>query len=138
MRQCGDCTLCCKLVGVEELNKPQNVWCQYCNNGTCNIYQLRPKSCRDFDCLWLQGLIPEDFKPNKIHLVFAMTTDGKRLVLHKDPTWPDTYKEGPVGEYIEGVAQAGVDVIVIEGDKRHLLSYNPETLNSLNISMEVK
>ena len=129
-RECGSCTLCCKLIGVEELKKPQNVWCRHCNIGQgCKIYDTRPQGCRDFSCLWLKGLIPEELKPNDVHHVFDMTLDGKRLVVHSDPD--RQHRQRIVEDFMEKVAQAGVDVILIKGDKRSLLSYNPETLKML-------
>ena len=34
-RQCGDCSLCCKVLGIPELNKPKDAWCpQLCAAGT--------------------------------------------------------------------------------------------------------
>src|SRR5262245_34979797 len=54
-RQCGDCSLCCKLLNIDELNKPANTWCQHCRpgKGGCSIYADRPPDCRTFACGWL-------------------------------------------------------------------------------------
>src|SRR4051812_14872278 len=50
-RECGTCTLCCKVAAVEELNKPNGVWCSHCLSGKrCTIYDQRPQSCRSFYC----------------------------------------------------------------------------------------
>src|SRR5262249_20143690 len=32
-RQCGDCSLCCKLLNVPEVGKPANDWCPHCRPG---------------------------------------------------------------------------------------------------------
>src|SRR4051794_24207443 len=38
-RSCGTCTLCCKVVGVLEIDKPGGVWCRHCVSGKhCAIY----------------------------------------------------------------------------------------------------
>lgn len=56
MRTCGGCTLCCKLVPVEELGKPANHRCKHQRFARgCLIYAKRPFSCREWNCLWLAG-----------------------------------------------------------------------------------
>jgi len=38
-RQCGDCSLCCKVLGIPELDKPKDSWCANFAAGTgsrCN------------------------------------------------------------------------------------------------------
>ena len=37
-RQCGTCTLCCKLLGIKEINKPDWTWRTHCKPGRgCEI-----------------------------------------------------------------------------------------------------
>jgi hypothetical protein len=53
-RECGDCTLCCKVMAIEQLAKPASSWCPHCKPGHgCRIYPERPDECRSFNCLWL-------------------------------------------------------------------------------------
>ena len=60
MRQCGTCTLCCKLVPVRELGKRGGERCEYQRHGKgCAIYHQRPSSCRLWSCAWLIGKEPE-------------------------------------------------------------------------------
>src|ERR1700732_671054 len=55
-KKCGPCNLCCKTMGVVELSKPANQWCDLCVKGKgCTIYDHRPQSCVDFACVWLQA-----------------------------------------------------------------------------------
>lgn len=63
-RECGECSLCCKLTRVHELNKLERDDCIHCDNG-CSIYNNRPISCVNFECAWLSGCIPERFRPDK-------------------------------------------------------------------------
>jgi hypothetical protein len=70
--QCGACTLCCKLVRVDEIDKPVGRWCHHCALGKgCNIYDTRPTECRTWDCLWLQGAFGDqpDLRPDKCKVV---------------------------------------------------------------------
>ena len=74
-RACGDCNLCCKLVPVPALKKEANEWCKHCDIGVgCKIYKDRPLDCKAFSCVWAVGMIPEEYKPNKVG--FYMTVDS--------------------------------------------------------------
>jgi hypothetical protein len=75
-RTCGDCRLCCKLVGVFDqedgklvFEKEPYEWCQHACNTGCSIYETRPNGCRNYSCLWLEGLGTEDDRPDKLHIL---------------------------------------------------------------------
>ena len=68
MRTCGTCTLCCTLTLVPELNKPERVTCEHCDNG-CRIYEGRPKACSDYQCAWLAGEMSEFMRPDLSHVM---------------------------------------------------------------------
>jgi hypothetical protein len=70
--ECGGCTLCCKMVRVEEIEKPAGEWCSHCSLGKgCQIYDTRPTECKTWDCLWLQGAFGNhpDLRPDKCKVV---------------------------------------------------------------------
>jgi len=99
-RHCGDCTLCCKLLPVQEgvkyeggrllktdlgeqfnamlprFVKPANTRCQHqCSKG-CRIYKRRPFACRVFSCRWLTGEDTEKLRrPDRTGYVIDMTDD---------------------------------------------------------------
>src|SRR5262249_6364064 len=54
-RECGECSACCKVLDVLELDKPAHQWCKHCRpgRGGCLIYDRRPTICRVFACAWL-------------------------------------------------------------------------------------
>ena len=65
MKECGECTLCCTLTRVPELNKAEGVPCSNLCNG-CSIYDIRPPSCSKFQCLWTQDEnMSENLRPDK-------------------------------------------------------------------------
>jgi hypothetical protein len=68
-RQCGACTVCCKLlpISTELFKKTTNVLCTHCDEGRgCRIYQSRPSFCRSFYCDWrLNPQIPATWRPDK-------------------------------------------------------------------------
>lgn len=59
MNTCGGCTKCCEIVPVRELNKAGWQDCQYRRHVLhaagpgCGIYDTRPRSCRNWSCVWL-------------------------------------------------------------------------------------
>ena len=59
-RACGECTACCSVKGVPELGKPGQVACRHLCQAGCGVYGRRPTSCREYACLWRQGLIDGD------------------------------------------------------------------------------
>ena len=90
-RSCGSCTACCSSLVIEELSKPAFTTCDHdCSSGCgsssnpdaeagdaggCAIYHDRPASCRSFRCLWLDGHLGEDDRPDKLGVIFTTTFD---------------------------------------------------------------
>lgn len=131
VRACGECTMCCKLLGVMELKKRAGVWCPHCAIGSgCKIYIQRPPSCQDFMCLWLQGGLPEKMKPNKLRAVVSVTDDAEHLQVFIPVDQPDLYRRGPLASWTSNMLTQGVEIIVICGDRRKLLSARPETIRA--------
>lgn len=54
-RHCDGCTVCCKVMAVQELGKPYNCNCQYIRGSKCSIYNNKPPSCTTYECCWLAG-----------------------------------------------------------------------------------
>lgn len=133
MRQCGDCTLCCKLLGVHELNKKARVYCPHCEiNHGCKIYQTRPKECIDFECSWLMGLIPEKLKPNKVGVMITSLAMDLRKQGYLEPTkdyilvYPEEQgneKKGAIRDYLNNLLAQGVELILVDGEKKLLMKW---------------
>jgi hypothetical protein len=106
-RQCGGCTLCCRLIPVEELHKAAGIRCQHVRHGKgCSIYARRPASCGEWSCMWLigdEGGQPLPLRrPDHVHYVIDMQPDLIRLTDNQtgevieqlvmqiwcDPRWP--------------------------------------------------
>jgi len=96
-RSCGDCTLCCKTLGIAELGKPQGQWCPHCAIGRgCKIYADRPPSCREFNCLYLtEASLGEGWKPSRSKIVLVAESDSNRLTAHVDAQRPDAWQKEP-------------------------------------------
>lgn len=68
-RSCGTCEECCRVVAVAELNKPYHTPCVHQTGKGCAIYGNHPVECKDYTCVWLQGLLPEEMRPDKIGIL---------------------------------------------------------------------
>lgn len=113
MRQCGGCTLCCKLIPVEELHKAAGQRCAHQRTGKgCAIYAKRPISCRHWSCLWLKGTEGDGDlqlkRPDRSHyvldevpdLVRARSNETGEIVAELtvmqvwcDPKFPDAWQD---------------------------------------------
>ncbi len=129
---CDGCTMCCKLKAVDELAKPVGVWCPHCNPGKgCEIngQPERPQACADWECVWLQsqrrphGSQPMSpaLRPDRCKVVMDLTTDGKSLVLHVDPSRPDAWRDEPVRSLVKR-ALAKSPVYVACGSSRKMIA----------------
>ncbi|GGC78748.1 hypothetical protein [Chelatococcus reniformis] len=121
-RQCGTCALCCKVMGIVELDKPRGRWCPHCRPGQgCTTYDDRPEECRTFSCLWLtQDFLGEEWKPDRSKLVLYTEHDANRLVVQVDTGAAQAWRREPFFSQIKAWAQAGVDsrrqVLVVTGE----------------------
>lgn len=97
-KSCGPCTLCCKLLAVEELGKPMSQWCAHLKPGAgCGIYETRPHSCRTFECVWLMDPeMPHRFRPDQTKVVLDQDPEGLWLIARCDPANPGAWRRNPM------------------------------------------
>ena len=129
-RQCGDCTLCCKVMAIEQLAKPASTWCPHCKPGRgCRIYPDRPEECGAFSCVWLVNeLLEEHWKPSRSKLVLTTSDDG--LEVRCDPGFPDAGRKAPLRDELREWVLSGealdMTVVVIVGQRMTLLTRERE------------
>ena len=117
-RQCGDCSLCCKVLGIPELDKPKDSWCPNFLAGTgCRIYATRPPSCHNFVCRWLSDpMMGPEWKPS----VCKMVVDSRPslFVVHVDPAVSRPWRAEPYFSVLKRLSAQGLTkgtiVMVIE------------------------
>ena len=116
-KTCGGCTLCCKLVSVEELQKPATRCCDHQIPGTgCGIYGERPLSCQLYQCTWLKvpaRWMGEALRPDRCHVVLEETQQG--WMARCDPDYPDAWCKGAVASLLSLHAKNGNPVYVMCG-----------------------
>ena len=96
-RDCGTCTLCCKVYDVPVLDKPRGQWCRHCLPGKgCGIHDTRPEHCRVFFCLWMtDGSFPEHWKPERSKIVLTIFPENGFLYGQVDPGTPRAFEKEP-------------------------------------------
>jgi len=132
MSECGECTMCCKIKGIDapDLQKKEFVWCQHCDKGKgCKIYDTRPAPCREYWCVWLdarsRGEVPLSLRPDKCKVVMDITQDQKTLVLWVDPAYPGAASEPQILDFLSRV-KAKINVVIAIGDRRQVVSVSKE------------
>lgn len=126
-RQCGQCTLCCKLVPVAEMDKVAGQRCRHQRlSKGCAIYAKRPLVCRMWNCRWLTDDDTADLsRPDHSHVVIdstpdyvtAVGEDGRRqtvpvLQLWCDPRHPEAWRAPAILAYIERRGKEGFGAII--------------------------
>ena len=105
-RPCGECSLCCNLLSIEELEKPEHVWCRYFAKGVgCSIHPERPQVCRDFQCLWtFAAPLDERWRPDRCGFVMR-PGPANEVVIDVDPRSPDAWRAEPFYGQIKAWSQ---------------------------------
>ena len=77
MRECGDCTECCRSLAVYirdgDYKSPIGKYCKYVKKDSgCGVWDDdKSKHCKRFNCGWLLNeKVPAKYKPNKCGVVF--------------------------------------------------------------------
>jgi hypothetical protein len=97
-RTCGSCSLCCKVMAIDELHKPMGVWCPNFKPGQgCSVYGSHPPSCQAFKCLWLVSpTMPDDVRPDRSKVVIDVDNNGDRILARCDPAHPLAWRQEPM------------------------------------------
>lgn len=102
-RACGDCSLCCVVLRVDELEKLGGVRCRELRSpeaaralgGGCGIHERPPAICRRYRCAWLQGHFEEDDRPDRLGAVLDVVTSGASTRIEVHLAAPDAFERSP-------------------------------------------
>lgn len=125
-RECGSCSLCCKVLDVPAVYKPAGQWCKHFAAGAgCEIHQLRPKSCRTFECMWLaEDWLGDEWKPSTSKFVLTKEYELDCIAVHVDPKAPNSWKLEPYYSNLKKLAVkllAENKILLIMESQRQLL-----------------
>lgn len=130
-RQCGSCSLCCRLLPIAEIKKASGVKCplaRHREGGCCTVYATHrfPQSCGAWSCRWLIDPTLKVQRPDRAHYVVDVLPDfiqvknkdegsQQRAVLQiwVDPGYPDAHRDPRLRSFIADQApQTGMAAIV--------------------------
>jgi hypothetical protein len=96
-RQCGSCSMCCKVFAVPVLEKPPGQWCKHCKPGRgCSIWTDRPQFCRDYHCFYMyEARFPDIWRPDRSKFIMNFRATEKRYVVNVDPATPNAWRQEP-------------------------------------------
>jgi hypothetical protein len=142
---CGSCNMCCKVMGIPELQKRDGEWCRHVVKGVgCGIYANRPTRCQEFLCGWRHGIFkpgeePPELRPDRCHVVFAPASqDDMVICAFVDPARPDAYLKPVVMDVITKLCMIGCRVVISFDDGPHKRIYyktGPQTVGHRAIEM---
>lgn len=128
---CQDCTGCCIVFEVKDVNKAFGEPCKHISRtpdgAGCGIYETRPDTCQRYVCLWLDSQrrpevtsFGENMRPDvtKCVLGWPWGIDRETLFVYPYPGYDDAWKKPPVSLYLRSVLAKGGKVVIVVRDKR--------------------
>lgn len=97
-RPCGECNVCCTVLGVEEIEKPEQSACTHASQHGCAIYATRPRACAAYRCYWKLGILPIELRPDKVG---GMITKYMDRFLAVYETRAGAALDGALGRYVK-------------------------------------
>jgi hypothetical protein len=96
-RECGSCSLCCKVYNIPEINKVAGKWCTHCKPGKgCVIHDALPTQCIEFNCLWrTEASIGPDWKPDRSKMVVTISPVNGYINVQVDSGAPQAWRKQP-------------------------------------------
>jgi hypothetical protein len=96
VKPCGSCSLCCKVLRINALEKPAGHWCERFRKGVgCSVHASSPVECRRFQCFWtVSDSLGEEWRPDRSKLVLWSNVEG-RVIVDVDPSFPNAWRREP-------------------------------------------
>jgi hypothetical protein len=117
--KCGECTVCCTLSVVKELNKKAGETCKHCISKVgCGIYEERPKDCKDFECAYLEsGTNNISLRPDNCGVMFSKRNER----IFSGTLVPGVPVTDTAMKQIVAFNNQGYSVVLLElGEKPHI------------------
>jgi hypothetical protein len=96
-KACGDCTVCCTVLGIGPNGKAPGVTCSYARPGQgCGVHPTRPDNCRAYQCIWTWA-DPLDitWRPDVAGFLLNPRPDPREVEVVVDPGNPNGWRREP-------------------------------------------
>lgn len=109
-RECGSCTLCCKVYNVVELGKAAGKWCSHCKPGQgCTIHDNLPSECAAFNCLWkTMPAMSMQWKPDQSKMVLTFHPETNNIQVVVDPGQPSAWIRQPYHAQLRALSKNNI------------------------------
>jgi hypothetical protein len=109
-RECGSCTLCCKVFNVVEIGKAAGKWCSHCKPGRgCKIHDNLPNECAVFNCLWkTEPTMSMHWKPDQAKMVLTVHPETHNIQVVVDPGLPSAWTRQPYHGQLRGLSKSNM------------------------------
>lgn len=142
MRQCGDCTLCCKLLPVKPLGKLANQRCAYQRRTGCRVYHTfhMPTECKLWNCRWLTNDDTANLsRPNRVGYVIDTVPDFitgrphdggpdktmEAVQIWVDPQQPNAWRDPDLLDYLDRRGKEGIVAIIRTSSSESFVVFPP-------------
>jgi hypothetical protein len=118
-KSCGECTLCCRVLVIDELDKDAGILCSNCTvSAGCKIYKKRPQVCRDYLCEWMTDrTMPPQLRPDRTGTILQEDPDSEEFQAVVDPKTPMAWRHPLVFKLLVAKAKEGKIVVAKSGVK---------------------
>ena len=97
-RTCGSCSLCCKVLRVDELHKPMGQWCAHFKAGVGHGRAENPQALEATTGLWVRAMdrAADAVRPDRCKVVMTIDDGGHRIIARADPADPTAWRREPI------------------------------------------
>lgn len=133
-KTCGTCSICCKIVAVEDLAKPAHQWCIHnVPRKGCGIWGSHPEACKVWQCGWiLMPHLDERWKPEKCGFVIRTRFQIQQLVIDVEPSKPNAWRQEPffseIHRWARKAPETGQQIVVCIG-RRQIVIFPEEDID---------
>jgi hypothetical protein len=129
-RQCGTCSLCCKVFDINWLDKPKPAgkWCHNCKPGKgCAIWQSVPQKCADYYCSWRRmQQLDDSWRPDRCGFIISRTASHLPYEIIPEQGRPNSWRVEPYYSKLKRAVQSAIEqegtlFIVISGGRHTLM-----------------
>ena len=116
--ECGDCTLCCKLLHIYQTDSPIGEWCKHCDpKKGCMIHLGKPEECSTYECAWLKmDIVNPELRPDRSKVIWDAVNDHIMFGVHD----PQSKMKRIVVNQIQEFVKNGSSVVI------HVLGSKPQ------------